>query len=125
MLKTLFEKVLRTVMVRDRLRVTFPDGTTRAYGPEGGETVAFTIQTDAALRLMCLNPELGLGEGYMDGTISLNNTTLDDLLRVLVVNRAEGGVPVWLDLSNRARFHMRRFIQRNTPKRARANVAHH
>ncbi|MBD3664316.1 SAM-dependent methyltransferase [Sulfitobacter aestuariivivens] len=125
MLKSLFEKVLNTVMVHDQLRITYPDGSVKSYGPQSGETVGFTIHTPATLRRMCINPELGLGEGFMDGTITLNNTSLDDLLRVLITNRNDGGVPMWLHLSNRGRFHMRRFIQRNTPERARANVAHH
>lgn len=125
MRKALLEKVLHKMMVRDQLHVTYPDGTTKTYGPSGGETVALTIHTDAALQLLCRNPELGLGEGYMDGTLTLDDTTLDDLLRVFVVNRNLGGTPAWLRASNRARLHLRRFVQHNAPKRAQANVAHH
>ncbi len=125
MLKSLLEKALHTMMVHDQLRVTYPDGTIGIYGPEGGETVALTIEDDETLRIFGKNPELGLGEGYMNGTVTLNNTTLENLLRVLLINRNDGGVPTWLYLANRARFYTRRFIQANTPARAQANVAHH
>lgn len=35
MWKTLFDRMMRAMMVRDRLRAEFPDGTTKTYGPEG------------------------------------------------------------------------------------------
>lgn len=125
MWKSILGRVLRAMMVRDQLRVTFPDGTTEAYGPDGSDTAHLTIEDDATLRALCRNPELGLGEGFMNGKITLNNTTLDDLLRILIVNRAAGNLPVWLHATNRFRFHLRRFIQHNAPERSKANVAHH
>ncbi len=116
---------LRGMMVKDRLTVTYPDGTDRTYGPETGQHVALHIHDKDTLRAICINPDLGVGEGYMNGTFSPRNTTLMHLIKVLVQNRAEGRVPAWLLASNRARFHLRSFVQRNAPQRARANVAHH
>ncbi len=125
MWKNLLGRVLRAMMVRDQLKVTFPDGTSETFGPEGGDRAHLTIEDDATLRALCRNPELGLGEGFMDGKITLNNTTLDDLLRILILNREAGSLPIWLLASNRFSYHMRRFIQRNAPARSKANVAHH
>lgn len=123
MWQKLFEKFLDNMMVRDRLRVTLPDGTIRDHGPATGETVEIAITTDAALRALCLNPELALGETYMDGTLRIDD--LDDFFRVILRNREAGTMPAWVNMTNRARFHLRRFIQRNAPSRARQNVAHH
>lgn len=83
------------------------------------------IRENETLRRLCLNPDLGLGEGLMDGTIALIDTDLDDLLRIILQNRALGDQPGWIRTANNARFHARRFIQRNTPEKSRANVAHH
>ncbi|QFT57439.1 Cyclopropane-fatty-acyl-phospholipid synthase [Sulfitobacter sp. THAF37] len=125
MWKTLFDRMMRAMMVRDRLRAEFPDGTTKTYGPEGGELAQVVIRENETLRRLCLNPDLGLGEGLMDGTIALIDTDLDDLLRIILQNRALGDQPGWIRTANNARFHARRFIQRNTPEKSRANVAHH
>lgn len=116
---------LRGMMVRDQLIVTFPDGSQTAFGPDTGETVALKIETEAALRALCLNPELALGEAYMDSQITLRNTGLDQFLAVMVRNRAAGQLPPWIVAANTARFHLRRIIQANSPRRSQANVAHH
>ena len=120
-----FETILNRMMVKDRLCVDYPDGTTGRYGPDTGRTAKIAIIDSALLRQLCLDPELALGEGYMDGRLVLNDTSLDTLLQILLENRAAGDMPGWITAANRARFHARRFIQRNAPDRARANVAHH
>ena len=125
MWKPLFEHMMRMMMVRDQLRVDYPDGTTGTYGPLGGDCAHVAIRDAATLRKICLDPELGLGEGFMNGTFALIDTTLDDFLRIILQNRAAGELPGWIKAANKARFHTRRFIQRNAPERARANVAHH
>ena len=125
MWKALFDQLLNGMMVRDRLLVRFPDGDSRHYGPDIGETVQIAINDPATIRALCLHPELALGEAYMDGSLVLIDTNLDDLLRVLLRNREAGDMPAWVISSDRFRYHLRRIIQRNTPVRARANVAHH
>ncbi|MFD2740146.1 class I SAM-dependent methyltransferase [Sulfitobacter aestuarii] len=121
----LFQHFLRGMMVCDCLRVTFPDGTTRNFGPSHGETVHITIHDEPTLRGLVLNPELTLGEAYMDGTLSITEGSLDDLIRILLRNREHGHLPAWITAANHARYHLRRIIQHNSPNRARANVAHH
>lgn len=125
MWKPLFDKMMRAMMVQDRLETDFPDGTSVTYGPTQGEMAHVAIRDAQTLRRLCLNPDLAFGEGLMDGTIDLIDTDLDDLLRIILQNRAAGDEPGWIRTANKARYHTRRFIQRNTPNRARANVAHH
>ncbi len=116
---------LSAMMVTDRLSLTMPDGTVRDFGPDTGQSIHLAIKDEATLRALVLNPDLGMGEGYMNGTISPQNCTMDDVMATLVRNRQAGHMPGWMQAANRARFHMRRFIQHNAPKRARQNVAHH
>lgn len=61
----------------------------------------------------------------MNGQITSQNCTLDEVLTILIRNRDKGGLPLWLLMADRMRFHTRRFIQRNAPRTARQNVAHH
>lgn len=125
MWEKLIDRFLNGMMVRDRLTVTFPDGTDRDYGPNTGRAAHIAIPQRSTLRALCINPELGLGEGYMNGAVLLRNTTLEGLLKILIRNREAGHMPSWVLAADRARFHMRRFLQRNAPAAARRNVAHH
>ena len=125
MWRKIFAQFLRRMMVCDRLIVTYPDGVTETYGPDTGEQAAISIHTDEALRALCVNPDLALGESYMDGTLSFPDTTLDHFLAVILRNREQGHMPTWVNATNRARYHLRKIIQKNAPVRARSNVAHH
>ena len=119
------DRILNQIMVRDQLRVRFPDGQTRSYGPATGDTASLEIHSTAALRALCLNPSLGLGEGYMDGTLTFQMRGLEDTLILLLKNSEAGTMPGWLRIAHHLRYHARRFIQRNSPLRSRRNVAHH
>ncbi|MEO0666705.1 MAG: cyclopropane-fatty-acyl-phospholipid synthase family protein [Pseudomonadota bacterium] len=121
----LLDQFLTRMMVTDRLSVTYPDGTTRDYGPETGERAHLALSGETTLRSIVLNPDLGFGEAFMDARVSPQNCTLDEVLTILIRNRHHGSVPGWMKSLERARFHARAFIQRNAPGTARRNVAHH
>ncbi|WP_299298521.1 cyclopropane-fatty-acyl-phospholipid synthase family protein [uncultured Tateyamaria sp.] len=121
----LLDRFLTGMMVDDRLSITYPDGTTRDYGPDSGAHGHLDIADTATLKALIVNPDLGLGEGYMEGRITPKNCTLDEVLTVIIRNRFKGHLPPWLLMANRARFHARRFIQNNAPRASRQNVAHH
>ncbi|MEO0634759.1 MAG: class I SAM-dependent methyltransferase, partial [Pseudomonadota bacterium] len=125
MWEKLLDRFLTGMMVLDRLSITYPDGTTRDYGPDTGEHAHLAIADRKTVRDIILNPDLGLGEGYMNGQVTPQNCSLDQLLTVIIRNRFAGHLPPWLLMANRARFHARRFVQRNAPRTARRNVAHH
>ena len=61
----------------------------------------------------------------MDERITFPDAGLERTLKILVRNRDTGRLPAWYEATNQARFHIRQFVQSNTPNRARANVAHH
>ena len=121
----LLDRFLTGLMVQDRLSITYPDGRTRDYGPDTGAHAHLGFADMRAVRGILLNPDLGLGEGYMNGQIAPQNCTLDEVLTILIRNRSMGALPSWVVLADRARFHARRFIQHNAPHTARRNVAHH
>ena len=121
----LLDRFLKNLIVNDRLTIEYPNGTLRDYGPDSGQTAQIKISDPAVIKALCLNPDLGFGEGYMNGKITLHDTNLEDLMNLLVRNREAGTLPPWLRLSNRAQFYMRRFMQINTPDKSRTNVAHH
>jgi cyclopropane-fatty-acyl-phospholipid synthase len=78
------------------------------------------------VRRLVLNPELGVGEAYMDGGLVPLGGSIHDILAVLFANLRGNstGLPVaWL---RRAVARMCRPLdQFNAAGRARRNVAHH
>jgi cyclopropane-fatty-acyl-phospholipid synthase len=72
-----------------------------------------------------LDPELRLGEAYMDGTLLIEQGTIADLLRLVLGQTPDGMPPDWARPQWLLRYLNRRLQQFNLPARARRNVAHH
>lgn len=79
----------------------------------------------AAERRFLQDPELALGELYMDGLVSLEAGDIFDLIELGLRNIEQSGGSSWIRLLNRARISLRRLRQRNDLQRSRTNVAHH
>ncbi|MGR3759979.1 class I SAM-dependent methyltransferase [Roseobacteraceae bacterium NS-SX3] len=125
MWRTAFDHFLTRFAVTGTLQVRLPDGQTRTYGDGAGPAGAVQIHDPALLRRLCLNPELAFGEGYMDGAITFDGSSLEAVMRLLVRNTVEGGIPAWLTAAKHLRYLTRSLSQRNTAETARARVAHH
>ncbi len=127
MWKNSFDRMLRRLIRIGRLTVTYPDGEIRTYGAGTGTGPEHAIEiADAAtLRALCLNPELALGESYMNGALRVAGDDLEGLVRLLLRNLRPDAFPAWVRIADRARFRLRDWVLRNTPLTARRNVAHH
>jgi len=108
-----------------RLRVTYPDGTTRAYGPGDGPESAVTLHDPALPRRIVLSPDMGVGEGYMNGTFTIDGDDVYGFLSLAIQNIAQQGQPWFRRPLEALRWLKRRLDQFNPVSRARANVAHH
>ncbi len=121
----LLDRMARRLIRHGELTITYPTGEIRIYGV-GQPRAGMHIRTEAALKALCLQPELALGEGYMDDTIQIGGTEeLDALLGLLLQNRRPEAFPGYIRALDRIRFHARAWIQQNSVSSARANVAHH
>ncbi|MDF1872180.1 cyclopropane-fatty-acyl-phospholipid synthase family protein [Vannielia sp.] len=126
MWKKIFDGLLTRLIVTGRIEVTFPDGTRKTYGKGGALRGSMQVLNDRALRRICLKPELGFAEGYMDRAITFDGSTLEDAMRLAMRNLAKSGkMPLWVRMAERAKFWVRAIKQHNTPLRSRFNVAHH
>ena len=96
-------------------RFTCGDGT--------GEPVQAHFLARAAERQVLANPELALGEAYMDGTFVIERGTIADVLAILMDQRDV--LPSWAKPQWWLRYLARHFKQFNLRARARNNVAHH
>lgn len=108
-----------------RLRVTYPDGTIRGYGPGNGPESAVTLHDPGLPRRIVLSPDMAIGEGYMDGSVTFENDDVYGFLSLAITNIAAQGQPWFRRPLEALRWFKRRLDQFNPATRARANVAHH
>lgn len=120
----LLDRALRKLIRRGTLHVRLPDGAVRAYG-NGAPAVAIAIRDWPSLRRIALNPDLAVGEAWMDGTLQVERGDLYDFLALCLTNY-ENASTHWLWRVNyRLRMAIRRLVMHNPVGRARRNVAHH
>jgi cyclopropane-fatty-acyl-phospholipid synthase len=124
----LSELVLKTAMTRiirnGTLTLRLPDGRTLSFG--GGEpVVAATIRDWRTLRRLAFNPDLALGEAYMDGTLIVTKGEIYDFLALCLANIGLGRDHWLRRMQQRLRWLGRRFMMYNPIGRAQKNVAHH
>ena len=68
------------------LEVEFPGGEVRTFGDPNDKKVRVTIKDSKTLRSLVLNPDLALGESYMDNSIIIENDDLYGLLSLFTKN---------------------------------------
>lgn len=118
-------KAFSAIVRRGRLRVTTVSGATLEFGDGRGEPVAVRFATRAAQWAVCLDPELRLGEAYMDGSFVVEQGTIADFLRLAIRGIQENGHVPWALPLGALRFVLRGVAQINRRARARRNASHH
>jgi cyclopropane-fatty-acyl-phospholipid synthase len=108
---------------RGTMMVTTASGHSFTCGDGTGDPVAVRFLTHNAERRMLLNPELALGETYMDGSFVVEQGSLADALAILLGQ--DDVLPKWAKPQWWGRFLIRHSRQFNPRGRARDNVAHH
>jgi len=119
----LLQFLLKTFIRRGTFRVTTSRGTVFTCGDGTGKPVAVRFTTRAAELGLILDPELKLGEIYMDGTFVVEQGSIADVLAIALGQHSD--MPRWARPQYLIRYLRRRLTQFNPPRRARRNVAHH
>lgn len=126
----LIERLLGDRIRHGTLTIVRADGSRSCLGTarKGWPDIALNIHDSAAERRILLNPRLGLGEAYMDGSVSVADDDIMGLVELVRRNNpweqggAIGEPGVAKALFERAAKPLR---QLNNLRRSRANVAHH
>jgi cyclopropane-fatty-acyl-phospholipid synthase len=119
----LLRSFLMKFIRRGSMTVTTASGAKFTCGEGTGQHVAVRFVTAEAQRKILLNPELGLGEAYMDGEFVVEAGTIADALAILLDQ--PNVLPQWAKPQWHLRYLTRRLKQFNLRGRARNNVAHH
>jgi cyclopropane-fatty-acyl-phospholipid synthase len=119
----LLRQFLSQFIRRGSMTVTTAKGSKFTVGDGSGEPVAVRFVTADAERKILVNPELGLGEAYMDGEFVVEHGTIADALAILLDQ--PDLLPHWAKPWWHLRYLVRHLKQFNPRPRSRSNVAHH
>jgi cyclopropane-fatty-acyl-phospholipid synthase len=121
LLRAVWQRLTRT----GNLRVTTAAGSTFSCGDGSGTPVAVRFASRAAEWRVVFDPELRLGEAYMDGGLVVEQGSIAEFLDLAVRNLSRAtATPLTRPLRTlRALAH--RLFEYNTPGRARRNATHH
>ena len=110
-------------VVRGALTVETARGRKLMFGDGTGDEVRIRLTDVSAERALVVNPELRVGELFMDRRLVVEQGTIFDFLALVLRDPAPPSLP--LRLVKDVRMMKRSFLSWNNPWRARRNVAHH
>ncbi|WP_368185661.1 class I SAM-dependent methyltransferase [Aestuariibius sp. HNIBRBA575] len=121
----LADHFLRKIIKNGELRITWPDGSEAKYGDRVGIFSAIHIHDPALARKLVLNPELAIGEAYMDETLTIAEGDLAGFMTLVATNARDHGVGHMKTAATGARTILRQIAQNNPLPVARKNVEIH
>ena len=107
------------------LEVETASGVSFRLGDGTGPAAAICFADSAAEWRLLFDPELAVGELFMDGRLIVTRGAIFDVLTIATRNIALAEQPRWLAAIQKWRGRLKRWGQRNSPASARRNVEHH
>jgi cyclopropane-fatty-acyl-phospholipid synthase len=120
----MLDRLFASIVKKGTLILRTADGRRTSFGA-GAPEITMRLHDRSSYYELALNPELKLGELYMDGRLTVENGDIADLLDLLMSNLALVQPGGGMKLIRRWRSMTRRWRQRNHSVRSRRNVAHH
>jgi cyclopropane-fatty-acyl-phospholipid synthase len=124
-MKSLLVGMLRRIVKTGRLTIVAHDGSTLDIGDVLAPAIVMRLHDKRVAFDLLRDPQMALGELYMDGRVTVENGDIADLLGLFARNLGTGpggGHLLWLA---RLRALGRSLNPRNLGARAKRNVAHH
>lgn len=119
------EDLLTRIIRKGNFRVTFADGRTKTIGDGSGEPVALRFTDEKAENELVTDPQLKLGEIYMDGRMIVEEGDIYDLLALIKSNTLSEGLNFSMIWRGLARYCLTRICGLFPVNHNRRNVAHH
>ncbi|MFQ5954131.1 MAG: class I SAM-dependent methyltransferase [Kiloniellales bacterium] len=118
-------RLLKRIVRVGSIDVIDADGRHHAFSGAPGPAVTIRLHDRSLHTKLYLNPDLYLGEAYMDGTLTIEEGTLYDFLTLCLINLDYARSQPFYKASEAFGMLFRRLQQRNPARRARAHAAHH
>jgi cyclopropane-fatty-acyl-phospholipid synthase len=121
LLNTMFHRFVK----KGTVEILDASGNLHVHAGGPGPRVRLKLHDPRLYRSLFLNPELRLGEAYMDGTLTFELGDIRDFLTIFAINRDNlRSQPLQKNI-RRLSKQFRTYFQRNSQSRSRANVEHH
>jgi cyclopropane-fatty-acyl-phospholipid synthase len=118
--------VARAVLTSSRLKLIDWRGTAHEVGPPGAPLVGtLAIKTRRAALRIGLDPQMALGEAYMDGDLEVVDGDLSTIVTAILRDGAGRRPPWFLRMRQQLLQALRVWHERNSPAEARRHIAHH
>jgi cyclopropane-fatty-acyl-phospholipid synthase len=121
----LLQSALASFVHVGTLRVATPGGDVFTVGDGSGKRLAIRFASAAAQLGVLLDPDLKFGEGYMDGSLVVEEGSIADVLALALSQDRSGRPTRWAKPQWLLRYVLRRLEQHNPRDRAQRNVARH
>jgi cyclopropane-fatty-acyl-phospholipid synthase len=121
----LLDPLLRRLVREGNLTLIDAGGKIYCYGDRSGKPLTVTLADRVIERQLALDPQLALGEAYMEGRLRVDGGRIYDLIALLANNAQLHPLPEWATAFDGLRFLGRRLAQFNFLRRSRRNAAHH
>ena len=122
----LLARVLARIVVEGQLTIIDPAGRSHPIqGSKPGPSVTMRVHDQYTAARLVLRPRLALGEAYMDGTVTIEDGSLYDLLDLVGRNTAALDATPMVKWSYALQRWIRVLQQYNPVGTAQKNVAHH
>src|SRR5215471_6091232 len=123
------DRLLRAVCYRlirkGTLQVTTATGSSFCCGDGTGTPLAIRFASRTAEWRILMDPELRLGEAYMDGNLIIDQGSIAEFLDLAVKNLSRTYAGVASEMLRTLRSFARRLFENNTLGRAQRNAIHH
>ena len=121
----LLQRVFNSFIETGTLRVTMANGRSLTLGDGTGKAIGVRFTTRAAELGVLLDPELKLGEAYMNGTFVVEEGSIADVIELGMSQDGADKVPQWVRPRSLARRIWARLQQRGDEARTQKKVAEH
>ena len=124
-MSSFFNRFVSQHIKTGNLSILYPSGHRVTFGDGSGVPIVLRIVDSRTLWALISNPELAIGEAFMDGRLIVEEGSIYDFLELIFRNTSV------YSLKGPAKFNRwltglrRRFHQHNPVGRAKDNVAHH
>jgi cyclopropane-fatty-acyl-phospholipid synthase len=121
LLATLLNKAIKT----GTLNLIDANGKKHRFSGAAGPEVTIRLHDPALHRKLYINPDLAIGEAFMEGSLTIEKGSLTDLFEIMATNMQNAKGDPLFALRDRLSRMLRGWTQTNPIGRSRKNVAHH
>ncbi len=121
----LFAGMVRQLLKNGDLTLRLASGEVIHAGNGEAPKVTVTLHDPSLPRKLILNPELAMGEAYMDERLTIENDDVRGFLTLIVRNFSKGHLPATQKLARAARIAKRKWDQYIPLNVAKKNAEHH